>query len=60
GYDTRPLMSMKEKHLFMNDAVANDYFLFLEHDAHSEVCSLKNTAKGVRLDQTHTFNEIFN
>ncbi|MBT8296973.1 MAG: MBL fold metallo-hydrolase [Maribacter sp.] len=60
GYDTRPLISMKEKHLFMNDAVANDYFLFLEHDAHSEVCSLKNTEKGVRLDQTHTFNEIFN
>ncbi len=60
GYDTRPLRSMEEKQLFMNDAVTNDYFLFLEHDAHNEICTLKNTKKGVRLDQVHTFNEIFN
>ncbi len=60
GYDTRPLLSMEEKQLFMNEAVANDYFLFLEHDAHNEICTLKNTKKGVRLDQIHTFNEIFN
>jgi len=59
GYDTRPLLSMGEKQLFMNDAVANDYFLFLEHDAHNEICTLKNTDKGVRLDKTHTFDEIF-
>ncbi len=60
GYDTRPLLSMEEKQLFMNEAVANDYLLFLEHDAHNEICTLKNTKKGVRLDQIHTFNEIFN
>jgi len=60
GYDTRPLLSMEEKKIFMNDAVTNDYFLFLEHDAHNEICTLKNTKKGVRLDQIHTFNEIFN
>ncbi len=60
GYDTRPLLSIGEKQLFMNDAVANDYFLFLEHDAHNEICTLKNTNKGVRLDKTHTFDEIFN
>jgi glyoxylase-like metal-dependent hydrolase (beta-lactamase superfamily II) len=60
GYDTRPLLSMEEKQLFMNDAVANDYFLFLEHDAHNEICTLKNTKKGVRLNEIHTFDEIFN
>ncbi|MGB5667026.1 MAG: MBL fold metallo-hydrolase [Maribacter sp.] len=60
GYDTRPLLSMTEKQLFMNEAVANDYFLFLEHDAHNEICTLKNTEKGVRLDQIHTFDDIFN
>ncbi|MGB5498186.1 MAG: MBL fold metallo-hydrolase [Maribacter sp.] len=60
GYDTRPLLSMEEKQIFMNDAVTNDYFLFLEHDAHNEICTLKHTKKGVRLDQIHTFNEIFN
>jgi glyoxylase-like metal-dependent hydrolase (beta-lactamase superfamily II) len=60
GYDTRPLLSMEEKQLFMNDAVKNDYFLFLEHDAHNEICTLKNTKKGVRLNEIHTFDEIFN
>ena len=60
GYDTRPLLSMEEKQMFMNDAVTNDYFLFLEHDAHNEICTLKNTEKGVRLNEIHTFDEIFN
>ena len=59
GYDTRPLLSMEEKELFMNHAVANDYFLFLEHDAHNEICTLKNTKKGVRLNEIYTFDEIF-
>jgi glyoxylase-like metal-dependent hydrolase (beta-lactamase superfamily II) len=60
GYDTRPLLSMQEKHKFMNEAVANEYILFLEHDANNELCTLKNTEKGVRLNQIHTFNNIFN
>jgi glyoxylase-like metal-dependent hydrolase (beta-lactamase superfamily II) len=59
GYDTRPLLSMTEKQLFMNQAVSKDYYLFLEHDAHNEICSLKNTERGVRLDQVHTFEELF-
>ena len=59
GYDTRPLLSMEEKELFMNHAVANDYFLFLEHDAYNEICTLKNTKKGVRLNEIYTFDEIF-
>jgi len=59
GYDTRPLLSLKEKQQFMNEALANDFVLFLEHDAHNEICTLKDTLKGVRLDRVHTFNEIF-
>ena len=59
GYDTRPLLSLKEKKQFMNDALANDYVLFLEHDAHNQLCTLKDTVKGVRLDRVHTFNELF-
>jgi glyoxylase-like metal-dependent hydrolase (beta-lactamase superfamily II) len=59
GYDTRPLLSMAEKQLFMNEAVTKDYYLFLEHDAHNEVCTLKNTERGVRLNQAHSFEELF-
>lgn len=59
GYDTRPLLSMTEKQLFMNEAVTKDYYLFLEHDAHNEVCTLKNTERGVRLNKAYTFEELF-
>jgi glyoxylase-like metal-dependent hydrolase (beta-lactamase superfamily II) len=59
GYDTRPLLSMTEKQLFMNEAVTKDYYLFLEHDALNEVCTLKNTERGVRLNKAHSFEELF-
>lgn len=60
GYDTRPLLTMQEKEKFLNEAVENKYLLFFEHDAHNELCTLKHTEKGVGLDQTFTFDEIFN
>ncbi len=59
GYDTRPLITMTEKEKFLNSAVENEYFLFLEHDATNEICTLQHTEKGVRLKETHSFNEIF-
>lgn len=60
GYDTRPLLSLSEKESFLNKAVQNNYYLFLEHDAHNELCTVQHTEKGVRLNKTHTFNSIFN
>ncbi len=60
GYDTRPLITLEEKSLFLQNAVKEEYMLFFEHDAHNELCTLKNTEKGARLNTLHTFNEIFN
>ncbi len=60
GYDIRPLVSMSEKALLLKEAVEKNYYLFLEHDAHNEIITLKNTEKGVRLDKTFSFNELFN
>ena len=60
GYDTRPLLTMDEKQIFLNEAVEKEYILFLQHDAFNELCTLKQTEKGVRLDQTYKFNEVFN
>ena len=60
GYDTRPLLTMDEKAKFLNQAADNNYFLFLEHDATNELCTLKHTEKGVRLNQTYKFNQVFN
>lgn len=60
GYDTRPLITMSEKEAFLNKAANEGYYLFLEHDAHNQIITVKHTEKGVRLDQTFTFNELFN
>ncbi|WP_127023432.1 MBL fold metallo-hydrolase [Flagellimonas beolgyonensis] len=60
GYDTRPLLTMAEKDIFLKNAAQNNWLLFFEHDAHNQLCSLKETEKGIRLDQLYTFNELFN
>lgn len=60
GYDTRPLLTMDEKAIFLNKAADNNYLLFFEHDATNELCTVKHTEKGIRLNQTYKFNEIFN
>ena len=59
GYDTRPLITMNEKAQLLQHAADNNYYLFLEHDAVNELCTVKHTEKGVRLDQTFKFNQIF-
>jgi len=60
GYDTRPLLTLDEKELFLKMAAENDYYLFLEHDAHNEIITVKQTEKGVRLKNTYTYKDIFN
>ena len=60
GYDTRPLLTIKEKEVILNEAADKEYFLFLEHDAYSEICTVQHTNKGVRLKETYTFKDIFN
>jgi glyoxylase-like metal-dependent hydrolase (beta-lactamase superfamily II) len=60
GYDTRPLLTMPEKEKFLNIAADNNYYLFLEHDAHNQIITVKHTDKGVRLDECFTFDELFN
>jgi len=60
GYDTRPLLTMDEKASFLTKAADNNYLLFFEHDAINELCTVKHTEKGVRLNETYKFNEVFN
>lgn len=60
GYDTRPLLTIKEKEVFLNEAADKNYYLFLEHDAYNEICTVEHTQKGVRLKQTYKFTDIFN
>ncbi|MBC9794592.1 MBL fold metallo-hydrolase [Sinomicrobium weinanense] len=60
GYDTRPLLTLDEKAKFLGKAASEEFFLFLEHDAHNQICTLKHTEKGVRLKETFKFDEVFN
>jgi glyoxylase-like metal-dependent hydrolase (beta-lactamase superfamily II) len=60
GYDTRPLLTLDEKSNFLNMAAENDIFLFLEHDAHNEIITVKKTEKGVRLKNIFKTEDIFN
>ncbi len=59
GYDTRPLTTLKEKGIFLNQAMNEKYVLFLEHDANNECCTLKETEKGIRLDTHFDFKSMF-
>ncbi|MCL6258760.1 MBL fold metallo-hydrolase [Aquiflexum sp. TKW24L] len=58
GYDTRPLLTLEEKKLFLEEAAKNDYILFLEHDPVHECCTVKMTEKGVKLDQKFSLDEL--
>ncbi|MES2589442.1 MAG: MBL fold metallo-hydrolase [Bacteroidota bacterium] len=59
GYDTRPLLTMTEKELFLNKACDENFVLFLEHDSVNECATLQRTEKGIRLDKTFSFKELF-
>jgi len=58
GYDTRPLITLEEKELFLKEAAANHYVLFLEHDPVNECCTVKETDRGVRLDNVFALKDI--
>ena len=58
GYDTRPLLTMEEKKLFLDEAADNEYVLFLEHDSVNECCTVQHTEKGVRLKDTFKLGEL--
>jgi len=60
GYDTRPLLTLNEKEIFLKTAADNNYYLFLEHDTHNEIITVQHTEKGVRLKDVHSCTDIFN
>lgn len=60
GYDTRPLQTLSEKEKFLNLAADRGYYLWLEHDAHNPIITVKHTEKGVRLDQVIPLDQFLN
>jgi len=58
SYDTKPLITLKDKEAFFKEAVENEYVLFFEHDIYNECCTLENTDKGVRVKETFSLSEM--
>ncbi|MCC4212217.1 MBL fold metallo-hydrolase [Leeuwenhoekiella parthenopeia] len=58
GFDTRPLLTLGEKEEFLNQAADHNYYLWLEHDAHNPIITVKHTEKGVRLDQSLRIEDV--
>lgn len=59
GYDTRPLLTLEEKGAFLEKAVEEEYIFFFEHDPYRELATVTKTEKGILLDSTFSFSEVF-
>lgn len=58
AYDMFPLTSLGEKETFLQEALSNEYILYFEHDPKIECCTLKQTEKGIRMDEGFTLNAL--
>lgn len=58
SYDTQPLLTLKDKKRFFDEAVKKNYTLYFEHDLYNECCSLTETEKGIKVDKTFTLEQF--
>lgn len=58
AYDTKPLVTLKDKESFFEEAIKNEYILFLEHDLYNECCTIHQTGKGPRVKETFKLSVI--
>lgn len=58
SYDMFPLKTLQEKKAFLQEAVDNNYILYLEHDPVNECCTVHNTEKGIRLKETFSLTDL--
>lgn len=58
GYDTRPLITLEEKGKFLQKAADENWVLLLEHDSVNECCTVQNTEKGIRLNETFKLEDL--
>jgi len=58
AYDMRPAETLKEKKSLLQEAVANNWVLYFEHDPLIECCTLQQTEKGIRVKETFKLSEL--
>jgi glyoxylase-like metal-dependent hydrolase (beta-lactamase superfamily II) len=58
AYDTRPLLTLDEKQSLLNEAAKNNYYLFLEHDPETEICTVAEVDGRIREKESFRLKEI--
>jgi glyoxylase-like metal-dependent hydrolase (beta-lactamase superfamily II) len=58
SYDTRPLITLEEKEMFLKEAVEKNFILFFEHDLYNECCTVMETEKGVRMKEAFSLVDL--
>jgi len=58
AFDTRPLVTLKEKEMFFKEAIENNYILFLEHDLYNQCCTIESGEKGPAVKETFKLETI--
>jgi len=58
AYDTRPLITLEEKAVFLQDVVDTDAVLYFEHDLNHECGILERTERGVKLKETMPLSAV--
>lgn len=51
GYDMHPTTTLKEKQDFLDDAIENNWYLFLEHDADREIIQIEKEEGRYRIKE---------
>ncbi|MES2837110.1 MAG: MBL fold metallo-hydrolase [Bacteroidota bacterium] len=58
AYDMRPLQTMTEKKVILENAIENNYILFFEHDPVNEACTLERGERGIKAKETIKISDI--
>jgi len=58
AYDVRPLVTIREKENFLNQALVEDWQLFFEHDPEVAVASIHATEKGITTCAPRSLDEL--
>jgi len=56
--DIEPLVALREKADFLEEALEKNYILFFEHDSSVEACNLEATSKGIRAKESFTLETL--
>jgi len=58
GYDMQPVETLTEKKDFLDRAIDESWYIFLEHDAYNEVITLARDGKKYKVGDNLTLNQV--